>query len=905
MSASPELCVKTTCAYCGVGCGVRATVTDQETRQVTIVGDDEHPANYGRLCSKGSALGETIGLEDRLLQPKVDGLDAGWDQALDAVAERLQSTIEQYGPDSVALYGSGQLLTEDYYVANKLMKGFVGSANIDTNSRLCMASTVAGHKRAFGEDIVPGCYEDLEQADLIVLVGSNTAWCHPVAYQRIQAANRAKLVVIDPRVTSTCEGAELHLPIKPGTDTILFAGLLVWLHQQQHLDDEWVAAHTEGFDIALERALLLAPSIKAISEACGLDSQAVETFFNLFANVDRTVTAWSQGANQGFDGTDRVNGIINVHLATGRIGKPGCGPFSLTGQPNAMGGREVGGLANQLAAHMDFGSQQDIDRVARFWQAPNMAQKPGLTAVDLFKAVKEKQVRFLWIMGTNPVVSMPEADQVREALELCGHVVVSDCVQNSDTAAYADILLPAAPWSEKDGTVTNSERRLSRQRAFLPLAGKAKPDWWILSRVAQKMGHKEAFDYQGSVDVFREHAALSGFENSRNAETGHSFRLFNISALKSIGVSDYDRLLPCTWPLTQPLAQPVSSGKRQFSEGGFSTPDGRARFVVPETKPEIRTNSDFPLVLNTGRIRDQWHTMTRTARATRLNRHIDEPFVQIHPQDAERFSVQDGHLARLRSVSGAAIARVQVDDGMTSGQVFMPMHWTREYSRGGLLGALVHSVTDPVSRQPDSKATPVAVSAYQAQWYGLFISRKAVELPDVDYCAAVRAEGCWRYEVGHSGSQELFEKLFPKGEQVTLSDGVGVLRQAILNEGRLETVFLTSQQPLKADRQWLQQLFAEEQESFDWRVLAGVSGSGEAQGALICSCFGVSEGQIQGCLSKGKASNVEELGSVLKAGTNCGSCIPELKKQVALYKDALDQEGNSQLSDEPELVCAG
>ena len=498
--------IRTTCPYCGVGCGL---VVGNDG---SMVGDRDHPANFGRLCSKGTALGETLGPEGRLLSPTINGRDANWGEALDLIAAQFAYTIRECGPDAVALYVSGQFLTEDYYVANKLMKGFIGSGNIDTNSRLCMASSVAGHTRAFGADIVPGCYEDLEAADLVVLVGSNAAWCHPVLYQRLAAAREAhgtRIVVIDPRRTATCDIADLHLALCPGSDVALFAGLLVHLAHTSACDPAWTHDYAAGFEQALTAARASAPSPTAVAAIADLQPRDVALFYDWFATTERVVTLYSQGVNQSSAGTDKVNAIINCYLATGRIGRPGMGPFSLTGQPNAMGGREVGGLANQLAAHMSFARPGDLDRVRRFWRSARMASRPGLKAVELFDAVLDGRVKALWVLGTNPADSMPRADRVRAALAACPFVVVSDCWA-SDTVNLADVLLPAAGWSEKDGTVTNSERRISRQRAFRPPPGEARPDWWALSEVARRLGWGAAFSYTRPADIFREHAALSG-----------------------------------------------------------------------------------------------------------------------------------------------------------------------------------------------------------------------------------------------------------------------------------------------------------------------------------------------------------------------------------------------------------
>src|SRR4030081_3705005 len=600
---------RTTCPYCGVGCGVLAT--PDGNGGAAIAGDPEHPANFGRLCSKGSALGETLGLADRLLYPMIrcsKGTmeQVAWTDALDHVAHRLKHIVARDGPGAVAFYLSGQLLTEDYYVANKLMKGFIGSANVDTNSRLCMASSVAGHRRAFGADTVPGCYEDLDEADLLVLVGSTAAWCHPVLYQRMlvnKQARGARMVVIDPRRTDTVGEDDLFLGLKPGTDTALFSGLLVYLADHGKLDNDYIEAFTSGFDDALARARSMAGSIGATALATGLSEADVAAFFQVYAYTARVVTLYSQGANQAAQGTDKVNAIVNCHLATGRIGKVGSSPFSLTGQPNAMGGREVGGLANQLAAHMAF-TPPDIDRVRRFWKAPRIATHEGLKAVQMFEAIARGEIKALWVIGTNPAVSLPDADVARAALRKLELFVVSENVRSNDTVkAGAHVLLPAEAWGEKSGTVTNSERRISRQRAFLEPPGEAKPDWWAVGEVAKRLGFGAAFDFNTAAEIFREHAALSAFENSGGRD-------FDIGALQSLSDEAFDELSPVLWPMRLGDIQPQ---QRFFSDGGFFANDHKARFIAPEI-PALRTETTAgrPLRLYTRRIRDQWHTMTRS-----------------------------------------------------------------------------------------------------------------------------------------------------------------------------------------------------------------------------------------------------------------------------------------------------
>ena len=890
--------IRSTCPYCGVGCGV--LIRRETDNAVTIKGDPEHPANFGRLCSKGSALGDTLSLHGRLLYPHIGDRQTDWGEALDLVAGKFAKTIAEHGPDSVAFYVSGQLLTEDYYVANKLMKGFIGSGNIDTNSRLCMSSSVAGHKRAFGEDIVPGCYEDLELADLIVLVGSNTAWCHPVLYQRMVAAKKArpqlKVITIDPRRTATCDISDLHLALQPGTDVLLFNGLLTWLRRNDRLDYSFLEHHVSGYAAALAAAESSSPSIPEVAKGCGLSEAEVSSFFHWFANTEKTVTAWSQGVNQSSSGSDKVNAIINVHLATGRIGKPGMGPFSLTGQPNAMGGREVGGLANQLAAHMDFDKADHRQTVSRFWDAPNLAQRPGLKAVELFEAMAQGRIKAIWIMATNPAVSLPDSNAVRQALQRCEFVVVSDCEDNTDLMPYAHVRLPALGWGEKDGTVTNSERRISRQRAFLPPPGQAQPDWWIIKEVAQRMGFANAFRYQKCSEVFREHAQLSAFQNEAQ-------RLFDIGGLSDLTDSDYDQLAPVQWPAPVTLKtsdqapeRPVHGNRadaaraRLFSDGRFGYPDGKARMLPLSLRPPVNgTTREFPLVLNTGRIRDQWHTMTRTARSPRLNQHISEPFAELHPQDAGPADVQHGALARLRSPWGTALARIRVTESQRPGSVFMPMHWNDRFARQGLANALVNPVVDPVSGEPESKHTPVTVEPFQARWHGFLIAQRPIDIADANWCVAVPGDGCWLYELAGevlpeswtNWAREHLDEHADEDEWLEFSDpSVGRYRSAVLRHGKLQSCLFISPTIELPPRSWLLGLFNRNElpENSRMSLLTGRPPSTEAdQGRIVCACFSVGLKTLQRAIQLQGLTTAEQIGASLKAGTNCGSCIPELK----------------------------
>jgi assimilatory nitrate reductase catalytic subunit len=873
--------VRTTCPYCGVGCGLR--VEREAEDRLAIRGDLEHPANFGRMCSKGAALGETLDLDGRLLHPEVRGRRATWDEALGAVADGFKRTIAEHGPDSVAFYVSGQLLTEDYYVANKLMKGFIGSANIDTNSRLCMASAVAGYKRAFGADTVPNDYTDLEEAELVVLVGSNLAWCHPVLFQRLTAAKAAnpqlRVVLIDPRRTQTAELADLFLQIRPSTDVLLFNGLLNYLRREDALDLEFLDAHTEGFGAALRCAKESAASIPAVAAACGLAEDDVLELYRRFATTAKTVTAFSQGVNQSTSGTDKVNAIVNVHLATGRIGKPGMGPFSLTGQPNAMGGREVGGLANQLAAHMDF-APENVARVARFWNAPRIAAQPGLKAVDLFDAVDGGTIKAIWIMSTNPVVSMPDADRVRRALHGCELVVVSDCVRDTDTTRCAHVLLPAAAWGEKSGTVTNSERRISRQRAFLPLPGAAQPDWWIVTEVARRMGFASAFDYESPAAIFREHARLSAFEND-------GARDFDIGAVASLEDGDYDGLAPFQWPRPAGVRVPA----RLFSDGRFYTQSGKAQLVpTPPRPPAQLPSTDFPLVLNTGRVRDQWHTMTRTGKSPRLSGHHAEPFVQLHPLDAARFGLTFGDLAEVSTATGSIVVRLDITDTVSPGQAFVPMHWGSAFASNARVGALIESAADPLSGQPELKCAPARVRCYEPKWYGFALSREPLSLPSASYRAASRGAGFWRYElageeVPASWPAWADSLLGQRAARIEFSDVAGGrYRGANVAGDRLQACLFVATAKWLPSRTWLGTMFGAQQlgDAERLAILAGRAPKGALEsGPVVCSCFAVGRSTLLRAIRGDQLVSVEQIGKALNAGTNCGSCIPELKGLLA------------------------
>ncbi|UDF32699.1 UNVERIFIED_ORG: molybdopterin-dependent oxidoreductase (plasmid) [Roseateles sp. XES5] len=872
-----EQAVKTTCPYCGVGCGVVATVA--EDGAVSVKGDPDHPSNYGRLCSKGAALADTIDLDGRLLHPEIDGRQASWAAALDLVAAKFAGAIAEHGPDSVAFYVSGQLLTEDYYVGNKLMKGFFGSANIDTNSRLCMSSSVAGHRRAFGSDTVPGTYEDLELADLVILTGSNLAWCHPVLYQRIVAAKQRrpgmKVVVIDPRRTMTADMADLHLAIRPDTDVALFVGLLAHLVSNNAVEQNYVAAHTSGFAEAFSAAAGV--SFRDVLERTGLPAMQLREFYRLFTATEKVVTCYSQGVNQSTSGTDKVNAILNCHLATAQIGRPGAGPFSLTGQPNAMGGREAGGLANMLAAHMALESADDRDRVQRFWASPVIAEKPGLKAVDLFQAVAEGRIKALWIMATNPAVSMPDADAVAAAIKTCPFVVVSDILRQTDTARLAHVLLPSLGWGEKSGTVTNSERRISRQRAFLDAPGQARADWWQLAEVARRMGFAEAFAYTAPAEIFSEHAALSAFENAGRRD-------FDIGAHAGIAQNAYDALAPFQWP--QPAGQ-APTETRFFADGGFYHAGGKAGFVAVEPVESDRTNADHPFTLNTGRIRDQWHTMTRTGKSARLSSHIAEPFAELHPRDAMEIGVGNAGLVEIESPQGRVVVRALITERQARGSIFAPMHWNDQFAARARIDAVVPAITDRFSGQPASKNIAVAARRFKAQHYAFAVSRtKPVDL-DAAYWALARADGGWRLELAFVAPVGAWTDWCRRAlaipahvEPLGYADAqTGDVRLAFFEGTRLLAAFFLAREPVAVARNWAIAQLAAEHANLRKRfaLVAGRPGADKPDpGATVCSCFGVGVNQIVAAV-RGGCHSVEAVGKALNAGTNCGSCRAEIR----------------------------
>ncbi|MEA3192885.1 MAG: assimilatory nitrate reductase catalytic subunit [Betaproteobacteria bacterium] len=809
----PRKEVATTCCYCGVGCGVLASVFQGEITSVR--GDPAHPANRGQLCTKGTTLHLSQQPDFRLLHPELRTergklrKRASWDEALDLAARRFSACIAEHGPDSVAFYISGQLLTEDYYVFNKLAKGLIGTNNVDTNSRLCMSSAVAGYKLSLGADAPPCCYEDIDHADLILVAGSNTAFAHPILFRRIEEARAKnpdlKLIVIDPRLTETARAADVHLAIKPGTDVALFNSMLHVMARDGLLDKEYIRAHTEGF-----QEMKAWPPERA-AQICEIPAEKIVGTAWAFASARAALSLYCQGLNQSVNGTHKNSALINLHLATGQIGRPGAGPFSLTGQPNAMGGREVGGMANLLSAHRDLASEKDRAEVAKLWGIPTVPSQPGKTAVEMFQALEKGQIKAIWIACTNPAQSMPDAQAVRRALAKAQFVVVQETFRDAETCEYADVLLPAAGWAEKEGTVTNSERRISRVRAAIRPPGEARPDWKIVVDFARRLGGAKLFPYETAEEVFNEHR-----ETTRGRDldiTGLSYGL-----LEERG--------PQQWPFVH------EGRKRLYEDGIFPMPSGRARFVATEYVPPAETpDADFPLRLNTGRLRDHWHTMTRTGLVARLFGHSPEPEINLNAHDLKRLEIVDGDLVRVSSRRGDAVLKARASDELRRGDTFVAMHWGSRFSGGAGANALTLSAFDPYSKQPELKYAAVRVERIAPAW------RRRLACPAT-----------------------------PDAQRAA---------SALL--GRFDYAALS----LSGDLLCAELAAIEPPDAKTLAALEDVFGTGIAdapRARAVCACFSVSEEAIRGAAQAG--ATLARLQAELKCGTNCGSCIPELRRML-------------------------
>ena len=823
VAVEPRKEVATTCCFCGVGCGV--VVSSSRNEILSVKGDASHPANFGRLCTKGAALHLSTDPGARLLYPEVNGERASWNEALDYAAKKFGDIIAEHGPDAVAFYISGQLLTEDYYVFNKLAKGLIGTNNIDTNSRLCMSSAVAGYKMSLGADAPPCAYEDIDAADLILIAGSNTAFAHPVLWQRIEdarAKNPAlKVIVIDPRATVTARAADLHLALAPGTDVALFNAMLGVLHREKLLDEDFIRSHTESFERL--GPLLERWTPERAAEVCELPAARIVQAARMFGGAKAALSLYCQGLNQSTSGTFKNSALINLHLATGQIGRAGAGPFSLTGQPNAMGGREVGGMANLLSAHRDLANESDRKEVARLWGIDDVPAKPGKTAVELFDAVSRGEIKAVWIACTNPAQSMPDVGAVRKALERAELVVVQEAWRHAETCDYADVLLPAATWAEKEGTLTNSERRISRVRAAVSPPGEARPDWQIAVdfglRLKDILRRKIALDYASPEEIFNEH---------RETTRGRDLDITGLSYA----------LLECDGPQQWPYPGGAKSGRtRLYADGVFPTRSGRARFVATEYSPPAETpDAEYPIRLTTGRLRDQWHSMTRTGLVARLFSHSPEPEVLLHKNTLLDLGLADGDLTRVSSRRGSIVLKARASSDMRPGDAFVAMHWGGRFMGGDGTNALTVSAFDPHSKQPELKHAAVRIEPFAARWRGTFI---AAATPDLQ-----RAVGSWLPRFGYAA--------------LSLVEGPEILL-------RLELATATDPEPKAIAA--LEELFGSPADTSPF-----------TSDRAVCACFKVPESAIRSAVAAG--ASLATLQKELKCGTNCGSCVPELQRLV-------------------------
>ena len=900
--------IQSSCAYCGVGCGLTISHYSSQTLaesnlSFTLKGDSSHPANFGHLCAKGEKLLLSLEQPNTLRYPKLrSGKPLDWDAATRLIADKFQQTIQQHGHDSVALYLSGQLLTEDYYVANKFAKGYLKTANVDTNSRLCMSSAVSAMQRAFGEDVVPGCYQDFEQAEVIVLIGANTAWTHPVLFQRILAAkqtNGCKLVVIDPISTATAKQADLHLAVCPGADLRLFVGLLGYLADNHRLNHKYIQNHTEGFETVVDNAQRVSGCLATLADALGVSKIELTEFYHLFSSSKKVVTASCQGVNQSVIGTDTTNAIINCHLALGQVGQEGAGFFSLTGQPNAMGGREVGGLATQLASHMGF-SEQEQGLLSDFWQCGHVATKPGLAAVEMFDAVAKGNIKAIWIMGTNPVVSLPESDKIAQALADCPFVVVSEVSPDSDTAKLADVLLPAQGWSEKCGTVTNSERCITRQRGFIAPKGQAKPDWWALSQVAINMGFS-GFDYPNNAAIFSEFALLSQTVNQ-----AFPHKRFNLGGLAGLTKAQYDTLPPTQWPvITQ--QQIGQQHQRVFADAQFSTPSGKAQFIAPANSFEALNHHEvnslhrkpLTLLLNSGRSRDQWHTMTRTGHIASLRANVPEPTLSLHSSLLKPFKLVAGELAQIQSATGSSfsLARVLVDDDLPTNLANMSMHWSEQFSLTKGVNQAIDSRFDPVSKQPGFKCQPVRLLPVELALQGVVFGDHDPQAQGLTWQVAQTLTTGICYHLGFAHQQDGFAyQASPFSLQWTVMLGAKLLKKQQLHiqcntsNGRLVALKVLSNQPVHIALEAMNALIGQ---TLDTKLLSKLHQQLKAGNSpLICSCTGITDADIcdelnnqfnQQILLKGTNSVqfeqvLDATQSSLGCGRKCGSCNSEVRQ---------------------------
>ena len=942
---------KSTCPYCGVGCGV---IIETEGSQITGVrGDPDHPANFGRLCSKGSTLhltaSQAVNAQTRLLYPMLRESRATqqerttWDTALSHASSRFSSIIAAHGVDAVGFYISGQLLTEDYYVFNKLAKGLIGTNNIDTNSRLCMSSAVAGYKQSLGADAPPTCYDDVNHADCIFIVGSNTAFAHPVLFRRIEDAKIAnpnlKIIFCDPRRTDTAELADLYVPIQPGTDVMLFNGMLHIMLWEGWLDKAFIDTRTHGFDDL--KALVRDCTPELVAQTCGINKADLFTAAKWFSTSKATLSLYCQGLNQSTSGTAKNTALINLHLATGQIGKAGAGPFSLTGQPNAMGGREVGGLSNLLSAHRDMANPAHRAEVAALWGVADVPAKPGLSAVELFEAAADGQVKALWIACTNPMQSMPDVKTVRRALERAEFVVLQEAFATTETAAFADLLLPATTWGEKHGTVTNSERRISRVNSAVPPPGEARHDWQIVCDFAAHLAREKpplspaGSSPQGSTKTVTSDLVPPAGGMSAKPTDGKALHLAYASPEeiwlehrestrgRDLDITGLSYALLDKAPQQWPCSEETPFGKvRLYEDGVYPTPDGKARFISKAYKPTFeQRESRFPFSLTTGRLRDQWHGMSRTGTLGRLFGHVPEPVVQMNEQDMVRRGFKAGELVHVTSKRGSIVLPVQASREIGMSQVFIAMHWGGQFLSGRgnngepLLGinSLTTSAFCPDSKQPELKHAAIKILKAELPQTLLAVAWLPVEVAHTARTELQKLMGEFDFAslvpfgqeaMGETRSGLLFRASSQYAPAFTLLEKIESILQlntpvalryrdkkndqyrvALMNGEQLKGFLLAGDASSGA---WMQTLLQEDLSAqvFRRRLLLPsptAPAGAPAQAAQVCSCLNVSADKITACLMRAQgdeSARLSELQDELKCGTQCGSCVPTLKRMI-------------------------
>jgi len=894
---------KSTCCYCGVGCGV--IISSQNDKIIDIKGDPNHPANFGRLCTKGSTLHLTAKLDNRLLYPEMrltreaTRKRVSWDDTLNYLTEQFAQTIEKHGPDSVAFYISGQLLTEDYYVFNKLAKGLIGTNNVDTNSRLCMSSAVTGYKATLGSDAPPACYEDIDSTECLFITGSNTAFAHPIIFRRIEDAKKnnpnLKVVVVDPRRTDTAQAADLHLAILPGTDVALYNGMLHVLLWEGLLDMAFINAHTNGFDALKDTVREYTP--KMVADICGIKEADIITAAKWFGKGP-SLSMYCMGLNQSIHGTEKNAALINLHLATGQIGKLGAGPFSLTGQPNAMGGREVGGMANLLSAHRDLANPEHRAEVAEFWGVESVPATPGKTAIEMFDAVKEGSIKAIWIACTNPAHSMPDVNNVITALQNAELVVVQDAYNNIDTNQYADVLLPASTWGEKEGSVTNTERRITRVNPAIPTPAEARHDWAIMVDFAQRLEKRLAknsnlFPYTTTEEIFNEHR-----ESTRGRDldiTGLSYSLLNEQG-------------PQQWPFK---TGDTTGAARLYTDGVFQKPDGRAQFVNTIYKGTAdKTDARHPLHLLTGRLRDQWHGMSRTGTVAQLFNHAEEPVIQMNADDMSRRSIKNGDIVKVSNKRGSLVLVAQLSDEVQASQTFIAMHWGSQFMHGLGVNALMPPTFDKTSKQPELKHTAIKIEKLELPWRMTvmrtiqnleMLEKVRGLLANFDYATCGLFGRKTEHHVGmlilraaHTQAPE--SGLIAQIDQIlAMTDDMPLLNYQDAKRGISKRILVTHDsgkpevtgvrlvgETLATD--WLKEVMTSGEFTAELRrwALAPLStppAGQRSRGKIICNCLDVAENDIIETIQLG--ADLITLQNKLKCGTECGSCVPELKRLVA------------------------